>query len=145
MNPQMPKTKRPMGRRMAAMILLLALPLAGCATSMTQPVTDFQMVAGTWDGNYTYQAAEYGTETIGATWVINPDGTYEMSTRKWVAQGKMKLQDGNILFNAQPLTGSSYSSPVASGFASLQKARAGLFLASTGNVPGTHGTWTRAN
>ncbi len=63
-------------------LALAAIPLAGCATSSLRPVTDFKAVAGTWDGNYTYLESQYGSETIGAVWVIREDGTYEMTTAK---------------------------------------------------------------
>ncbi len=135
-----------MGRRMATMVFLFALALGGCTSYMTRPVTDFAMVAGTWDGTYTYQQSEFGSETIGATWVINPDGTYVMSTKKWVAQGRMKLQDGNIRFYAQPPGSTSYTSPTGSGIASLQQGPKGMmYLVSTGDIPGTHAAWTRVN
>lgn len=123
------------GRRTFAALLLAALPLAGCAATASTPVRDLKAIAGRWEGNLTVQASEYGARTTGATWVIREDGTYEMSTKRWVARGTMRLEDGKILF---------FDGRQASGIASLHEGPEGRYLSSAGDEPGTFGSWKPA-
>ena len=122
-------------RWIATVLLLAAVPFLGCTTFSFKPIQDFKTVAGKWEGNLTRQAAEYGTTTGGATWIINEDGTYEMRTGKWLAKGTMRIQDGKILYTDGPL---------ASGIASLYEGPDGRVLLSTGDAPGTYGAWSPA-
>ncbi len=129
-------------------LVLAAISLAGCAASSLRPVTDFKAVAGTWDGNYTYLESQYGSETIGAVWVIRENGTYEMTTAKWAAQGTLELRGGNILFYAgwfETIGFTGYTAEAASGIASLREGPEGegKYLISTGDQIDTYASWTR--
>ena len=129
-------------------LVLAATPLAGCAASMLRPVTDFKAVAGVWDGNDTYLESQYGSETIGAVWVILEDGTYEMTTAKWAAQGTLELRGGNILFYVgwfETIGFTGYTAEAASGIASLREGQEGegKHLISTGGQIDTHASWSR--
>ncbi len=117
------------------MLLLAAFLLVGCGAFSTKPIQNFKMVAGRWDGNLIYQASEYGTTTMGATWIIKEDGTFVMRMKHGVARGTMRLEGGNILF---------FDGPMASGIASLHEGPDGRYLTSTSDEVGTFGSWTLA-
>ena len=129
------RTRWGVRRGIAAVILLAAVPFFGCAALSSKPIQDFKAVAGKWEGNLTRQAAQYGTTTGAATWLINEDGTFEMITGKWRAKGTMRIQDGKIVYSDGPL---------ASGIASLHVGSGGRISYSTGDAPGTFGAWSPA-
>ena len=81
------RTRWVVRRWIPAVLLLAAVPFLGCAALSSKPIQDFKTVAGIWEGNLTRQAAQYGTTTGAATWIINEDGTFEMRTGKWQAKG----------------------------------------------------------
>ena len=129
------RTSRAVRRWIGAVSLLAAVPFLGCAALSSKPIQDFKSVAGKWEGNLTRQAAQYGTTTGAATWIINEDGTFEMRTGKWRAKGTMSIQDGKIVYSDGPL---------ASGIASLHEGSGGRILYSTGDAPGALGAWSPA-
>ncbi len=119
-------------RWMAAICLVAVFSLVGCATAPSVPVQDTKTVTGKWTGSMTYQSS-YGTTTSGSTWTINEDGTYVMSTGMWTAKGTWRLENGKIRFS---------DGPRGSGVATLHEGPDGRYLTSTGEAPGSFGTWT---
>jgi hypothetical protein len=114
-------------------LIIAAFTLISCGTlPPPKPIRDLESIEGKWEGNLTVHRGQFGPVAKGATWDIHQDGTYEMATSRWRAKGTLRLDNGHLLF---------FDGPRASGFASLREGTEGKLLLSTGNEPGTSGTW----
>ena len=80
-------------------VVLAAVWIAGCAgTGSRIPIENIKMVSGKWEGYYTRKSGSRSFRRP-ATFTINEDGTFEMTTNLWTSKGRTLLKDGGIVFS----------------------------------------------
>jgi len=127
----------PMGRPNAVRMLLLLVLAAGCAgIPPAKPISDMEEIAGRWEGNLVLKAPERGLLFAGATWVLNRDGTFAMTSPWGTARGTFRIVDGRIHF---PSRGSTFS-----GIAGVREGGGGRMLLSWHDDDVASGEWTPA-
>ncbi|MFQ5912949.1 MAG: hypothetical protein ACE5JS_07185 [Nitrospinota bacterium] len=122
---------------------MAAFSVPGCGTLPAKPIQDVETITGTWNGNLSYQRAQYGTWTVGATWIIQEDGTYAIITPRWSARGTFKIDNGEVHFFSPWAEGFYSNGRRASGIARLYQNGGGKYLLSSGQ-PDVSGAWRPA-
>ncbi len=115
-------------------MLVLAAGCAGIPPS--KPISDMAGIVGRWEGNLVLKAPERGLLFAGASWVLNRDGTFAMTSPWGTARGTYRIVDGRIHFSSR---GSTFS-----GIASLHEGGGGRMLLSWHEDDVASGEWTPA-
>jgi hypothetical protein len=99
---------------MAALALLISVPMAGCASksastgspsAMAMTTSDVKSLAGNWDG--WMKGATGGSAPVQVT--VNPDGTYTSKMGASSGSGTFQVVDGKVLTKGH-LSGSAFGS-----------------------------------
>ncbi|MFQ5691935.1 MAG: hypothetical protein ACE5IM_02675 [Nitrospinota bacterium] len=84
-------------------VVWVGVLLTACSTfPPPTPVRDLRKIGGMWEGTMTLGEPELGSVTRGATWIIEPNGSYVMITPTGRSAGTLRLKDGLIYFTDGP-------------------------------------------